>query len=55
MVIIEKGFLCVPIITRGEGGEGAFSHGAILFAITAQGVGVHSGKYTIHKVTVISS
>lgn len=30
MVIIEKGFLCVPIITRGKGGGGAFSHGAIV-------------------------
>ena len=35
--------------------EGVLSHMEQLFAIIAQGVGVHSGKYSIHKVTVISS
>lgn len=35
--------------------ERVLSHMEQLFAIIAQGVGAHSGKYSIHKVTVISS
>ena len=35
--------------------EGVLSHMEQLFAIIAQGVGAHSRKYSIHKVTVILS
>ena len=35
--------------------EGVLSNMEQLFAIIAQGVSAHSGKYSIYKVTVISS
>ena len=54
MAIIEEVFF-VSLSLQEVREEGVLSHMEQLFAIIAQGVGAHSGKYSIHKVTVISS